>query len=118
MIVRAFAQRASQRRYVHRQISLLDGGVRPDSFHQFRLFNQVATVFHEHEEQVEGFRSERHGLITAQKLSLFRDKSEWTEFVDAPYVSDHEAPYQSLLALWRYFGGILAILKDVQAAAE
>src|SRR6266498_2863727 len=97
MFVRAFAQCSPQCRHIHRQVSFLDEAIRPDSLQQLTFFDQVAAVFYEHNQQVEGLGSERHRLVIAQKLPLFGNELEGTEFVwsGKPATSTNSVPSNS-----------------------
>jgi len=71
MFIWTLAKCSPQRGHIHRQVSFLDEALRPDSLHQLTFFEQVAVVFYEHNQQVEGLGSERHRSVLAKELSLF-----------------------------------------------
>jgi hypothetical protein len=69
---RTFTERFPQQRDVLSQISFLDEGVRPNSFHQIVFCDDLPTVFDESHEDVEDLRGEWNELTFPQQDALRR----------------------------------------------
>jgi hypothetical protein len=61
---------------------------------QFIFFQQMAVVFDQDEEQIEGFGLKRDALSVAQQHSLGNVQSESVEFVDVVWLVGHDFPFR------------------------
>jgi hypothetical protein len=62
---------------------------------QFIFFQQMAVVFDQDEEQVEGFGLKRDGFSVAQQHPLGDVQTERAEFVDVVWLGDHDYTLRS-----------------------
>ena len=76
-------ERAPERGNLARQIVLLHGGVRPDPAQEFILTDDVIAMFEQDDEDVEGFRRDRHEATVAPQPPLDGIDDERTEGIPA-----------------------------------
>src|SRR2546428_3037176 len=81
MLARMFAQRASQRGDISRQVSLFNGRVGPDELHHLVFAENVPTVSHQDEQNVEDLRRQRHDFPIAQQTPLALVEAKWAELI-------------------------------------
>lgn len=72
-------QHLADGRDLHRQVGVLDEGLRPHRCEQFLLLEHRAVVPHQHVEQVEGLRAERHAGAVPRQDVFTGAKLERTE---------------------------------------
>src|SRR5215475_79987 len=82
MIIRALAQRLSQRRDVARQVTFFDKLVGPDFPHHLFFVQRATAVPDEDQQDVEDFGCKRHDLAVAVEQTLDRVEAEGTELIE------------------------------------
>jgi len=70
VLVRTLAKRPSQRRYLPRQVVLVDGRARPDTVQELIFADDLVSMFEQRDEHVEGFRRNRHETAFPPQPSL------------------------------------------------
>ena len=78
-VVRGITERFANRKHVVREVGLLDDGVSPHRVQQLFFREQPASVFHQHQQEVECLRRHGNGFPIAEHQALFGDERHVAE---------------------------------------
>ena len=85
----------AQRRNMLVEVVLLDEGIRPHQFEEFRLVHNLSVPFDQNRQRVEGLRRERNGRASTQEQALPDLDTEFAEFVNAWLWAAHDRAFTS-----------------------
>src|SRR5437588_1966039 len=96
MLTRMFAERVSQSGDISGDVSLFDGSVGPDEFHDLVLAENVPAVLHQHEKHVENLWPQWHNLAIAQQPPLARVHAEWAKLIRSSRLPEHHVWFREI----------------------
>jgi hypothetical protein len=95
-VLRGVSEGFTQQEDVLAQVRFFDKRVRPHFLEEFFLSDYVAAPAHQGEQRLEGFGSNRNGVVFPEQRLLFGIHAERPEFVNDPGCRSHILRSQQL----------------------